>query len=88
MERGHRICPLRPTAVSGLLRKIPKYIAVAIFDTPPPPPDKKFWFRLVFHTSLDKAFQGTVVNRALPSLHCGSFEITVTVLSILKMNVV
>ena len=27
----------------------------------------------------EKAFKGTVVNRALPSLHGGSLEITLTV---------
>ena len=28
---------------------------------------------------MDKAFQGTVVNRAMPSLHEGSLEIKLTV---------
>ena len=30
------------------------------------------------HTWLEKAFKGTVVNRAVQSLHVGSLEVTVT----------
>ena len=33
----------------------------------------------IIHTLSDKAFQGTVVNRALPFLHGGSLEYTLTV---------
>ena len=33
----------------------------------------------LFNTRSDKAFKGTVVNKALPSLHGGSLEITLTV---------
>ena len=33
----------------------------------------------LMHTRSDKAVVGTVVNRALPSLHKGSLEITLTV---------
>jgi len=33
----------------------------------------------VTHTLSDKAFKGTYINQALPSLHGGSIEITLTV---------
>ena len=33
----------------------------------------------LIHSLSDKAFKGTVVNRALPSLHGGLLEITLTV---------
>ena len=33
----------------------------------------------VTHTLSDKAFKGTFINQALPSLHGGSIEITLTV---------
>ena len=41
---------------------------------------------------MNKAFKGTVVNRALPSLHGGSLKITLTVplkanLTVRKLNV-
>ena len=36
--------------------------------------------------SMKKGFKGTVVNRALPSLHGGSLEITLTVPLSLKPN--
>ena len=32
----------------------------------------------IIHTSSDKDFMGSFVNRALPSLHGGSLEITLT----------
>ena len=38
---------------------------------------QKHW--VLIHTWSNKAFEGTVVNRALPSLHGGSLEITLTV---------
>ena len=37
----------------------------------------KHWY--LIHTWSDKAFKGTVVNRTIPSLHKGSFEITLIV---------
>ena len=40
---------------------------------------KKLKHQCLINTQLDKAFKGTVVNRALPSLHGGSLEITLTV---------
>ena len=33
----------------------------------------------LIHTWSDKVFKGTVVNRALPSLHGGSLKIIITV---------
>ena len=41
---------------------------------------KKEKHAYLIHTWLDQACKGTVVNRALPSLHEGSLEITCTVL--------
>ena len=40
---------------------------------------KKQKHEFLIHALLDNPFKGTVVNRTLPSLHGGSFEITLTV---------
>ena len=46
----------------------------------------KQWF--LIHTWSDKGIKGTVVNRAMPSMHRGSLEITLTVPLKIKVNLV
>ena len=45
-------------------------------------PQKKQKINNIINTWSDKALKGTFANRALPSLHRGSFEVTLTVQSL------